>query len=107
LPLRLRDPLMAYLETQGFRHRAEPPPHVRVVFNLVDPDRPKPYRRKAQATFVVSLAQLEEMPQDVLKAGYPLLIRSMSNLLILFIPNGGETETHFITPEQGHYKLRE
>ena len=97
--------LKGYLEEQGFEYHAEPPPKVRVVFNLIDPQRPKAYRRKAQATFVVSLAELSERPADVLKAGYPMLVRSMSNLLVLFIPDGGGMRTHFITPEQGHYQL--
>jgi len=104
---RLRESLERYLESQGFHYWSEPPPHVRVVFNMVDAARPKPYRRKAQATFVVSLAELKERPDDVLKTAYPLLIRSMSNLLILFVPGANSLETHFITPEQGHYQLKE
>ena len=104
---RLSQALGGYLESRGFRFWAEPPPNVRVVFNMIDAARPRPYRRKAQATFVVSLAELDGKPEDVLKTGYPLLIRSLSNLLVLFIHAGGRLETHFITPEQGHYELKE
>lgn len=107
IPNRLRAALEPYLQARGFQHYDRPPDHVRVVFNLVDAERCRPYRRKAQATFVVSWVQLDRHPGDVLKAGYPLLIRSLSNLLVLFVPGAGRTETHFITPEQGHYQIHE
>ena len=42
----------------------------------------------------------------MLRFGYPLLIRSLSNVLVLFLPGADGPETHFITPEQGHYTLR-
>lgn len=107
IPNRLRAALEPYLQARGFRHYERPPANVRVVFNLIDEDRCRPYRRKAQATFVVSWVQLDRHPGDVLRAGYPLLIRSLSNLLVLFVPGADRIETHFITPEQGHYQIFE
>jgi hypothetical protein len=39
--------------------------------------------------------------------GYPLLVRSLSNLLIgLTGPEDSNPDAHFITPEQGHYRVR-
>lgn len=102
----LRESFKEYLQDRGFIYAEAPPDHVRVVFNLIDDKHPRPYRRKAQATFVVSWAEVGERPADVLRFGYPLLIRSLSNVLVLFLPGADGPETHFITPEQGHYTLR-
>jgi ribulose-5-phosphate 4-epimerase/fuculose-1-phosphate aldolase len=38
-----------------------------------------------------------------LERAYPLLVRSLSNLLVAIVGEGPEPETHFVTPEQGHY----
>ena len=102
----LRESFKEYLQDRGFIYAEAPPDHVRVVFNIIDDKHPRPYRRKAQATFVVSWAEVGERPADVLRFGYPLLIRSLSNVLVLFLPGADGPETHFITPEQGHYTLR-
>ncbi|MCG0238095.1 MAG: class II aldolase/adducin family protein [Firmicutes bacterium] len=78
----------------------------RLVINLTDPKRPRPYRRRSQATFVVSVVEVPAPPPDVLKAGYPILIRSLSNLLVYLVrPPDGGLRTHFVTLEQGSYAL--
>lgn len=102
------DGLCRALERHGHTagvHDGEAP---RLVINLTDPVRPRPFRRRAQATFVVSVVEVPAAPADVLKAGYPILIRSLSNLLIYLVRRpGGGYDTHFVTLEQGTYPLTE
>jgi ribulose-5-phosphate 4-epimerase/fuculose-1-phosphate aldolase len=104
---------------QGIRSTMEARGHLFVedasqaslVLNFFPPEEPRPYRRRAQAVFVVSVTGLDggedQTIQDALPRGYPLLVRSLSNLLIgLTAPEVGDTDVHFITPEQGHYRVR-
>lgn len=102
----LLDGLKVSLRTRGYTFHHEPPPNIRLVLNAIDPDNPQPYRRKAQATFVVSIAETNEKPDNVLHFAYPRLVRSLSNLLVLVIRTDEGTETHFVTPEQGYYQLK-
>lgn len=102
----LLDGLKAYLRQKGYAFHHTPPPNIRLVLNAIDPDNPQPYRRKAQATFVVSVTEINEKPDNVLQFAYPKLVRSLSNLLVLVIHTDEGTETHFITPEQGYYQLK-
>ncbi|GGI98015.1 aldolase [Alicyclobacillus cellulosilyticus] len=78
---------------------------VRLVFNFIDPSQPRPYRRRAQATFVVSIAEADPPPANVLYAGYPLLVRSLANLLIYLVHGRDGIDTYFITLEQGCYPV--
>ncbi|NLG69080.1 MAG: class II aldolase/adducin family protein [Firmicutes bacterium] len=109
----LDSPVRQWL-AQGLRQELERRGHVyeeptsrdlRLVLNFVDPGRPRPYRRRARATFVCSVAEASEPPRDVLKAAYPLLIRSLSNLLLFVVPDGEQVRTYFVTLEQGYYEL--
>ncbi|MCL6547730.1 MAG: class II aldolase/adducin family protein [Alicyclobacillus sp.] len=97
------------LQRQGYRFvehpDREPDTDVRLVLNLVDPKSPRPYRRKAQATYVVTVAVSDEPVADVLRAGYPILVRALSNLLIYVIRQGRHFDTYFVTLEQGYYKV--
>lgn len=74
-----------------------------LVFHTVSPDRPRPFRRKSQATFVVGLIPWEYPLTNPLQQLYPLLVRSLANLVI-----GGsssEATTYLVTPELGNYSL--
>lgn len=82
-------------------------PGLRLVFNFIDPDRPRPYRRKAKAVFVVSLALVDEKPENVLRQAYPLLVRSLANLCIYLVRQGDHAQTYFVTLEQGYYPIPE
>ena len=74
-----------------------------VVFHALDPVRPRPFRRQSQATFVVGLVEGPPIPPaDSLKALYPVLIRSISNLLMYGAPG----HLLMVTPELGHYTVR-
>ena len=78
----------------------------RLVINFTDADNPRPYRRKAQGTFVVSVVGVDEEPTDILKTAYPILVRSLSNLLIFIVDDHGPLpKTYFVTLEQGYYTI--
>lgn len=70
------------------RHQycSRPPLDIRVVFNLADAQKPRPYRRRTQATFVITIVETdtahatEIVPlngrsngyQEILRVVYPL-----------------------------------
>ena len=78
---------------------------IRLVFNFVDPNVPRPFRRKAQATYVISVVETNEQPQNVLRAAYPTLIRTLSNLLVFIVNTDERLNTYFVTLEQGYYSV--
>lgn len=85
-------------------HEGEGTP--RLVVNFTSAERPRPVRRKAQGTFVVSVVEADEAPPDLLRAAYPVLIRSLSNLLIYIVgPADQPWKLYFITLEQGYYTI--
>src|SRR5680860_1084309 len=71
------------LVARGLHRRAEVGPDVQVVLHRIDPERTRPYRRKSAPTFVVALAEIAEPADDVLRAGYPLLVRALANLCVM------------------------
>jgi ribulose-5-phosphate 4-epimerase/fuculose-1-phosphate aldolase len=77
-----------------------------LVINLTSAERPRPYRRRSQATFVVGVVEVDQRPADILKAAYPLLVRTLSNLLVFITHVEGETQTYFVTLEQGYYTVK-
>jgi hypothetical protein len=80
-------------------------PDVRVVLNAVDAHAPRSFRRRSKDIFVVGTAELRDLPEDALKAGYTLLVRSLSNVFIPVVRNGSAPEAYFITMEQGFHKI--
>lgn len=84
-----------------------PSEQIRLVVNLVDVEQPRPVRRSGQGTFVVSLLEGRDDEPEVMKAAYPMLVRSLSNMVIFNTRVGGVLESHFITLEQGHYVVRQ
>ncbi len=79
-------------------------PGLRLVFNFIDPERPRVFRRRAKAVFVVSVALTRGRPENVLRQAYPLLVRSLANLLIYLVQDGA-VDTYFVTLEQGYYPI--
>jgi ribulose-5-phosphate 4-epimerase/fuculose-1-phosphate aldolase len=79
---------------------------VRLVLNMCDMDRLNLFRRSGQGTFVATIIEGYENDRDVMKTAYPILIRSLSNMVIYNTRVDGVLESHFITPEQGHYLVR-
>jgi ribulose-5-phosphate 4-epimerase/fuculose-1-phosphate aldolase len=87
------------LNTNHYRFDASPE-EPRLVLNFITPDSPQPYRRRAQATFVLSFMELPEIPAEPTKALYVYLVRALSNMLMVYVPGEG---AHFVTLELGHY----
>jgi probable F420-dependent oxidoreductase len=93
-------------ELNGYRRHTEPRPDTQVVLHIVDPDDPKPYRRRAAPTFVVAIGAQRERPADLLRTGYPLLVRALANLTVIVSGEGSQRRAEFVTLEQGTYGLQ-
>jgi ribulose-5-phosphate 4-epimerase/fuculose-1-phosphate aldolase len=89
----------------GYTEVGAPGPEVAVVLHFVDPDAARPYRRKNAPTFVVALAEFDETPADVLRTGYPLLVRGLANLCVMLSPDESGSIAQFVTLEQGTYAV--
>ena len=72
------------------------------VLNMFDPDDPKAFRRGSRGTYSAAFYELSETPDDVLKASYPMLVRTLSNVVLLRIPGEG---VWFTTMERGTYHV--
>ncbi|HEV3450156.1 MAG TPA: class II aldolase/adducin family protein [Acidimicrobiia bacterium] len=94
------DGLTRALAASGYEPRDAPGPDTQVVLHALDLAHPRPYRRKRAPTFVVALAALPERPDDLLRTGYPLLVRGLANLAVL-VSDEGRPAAHFVTLEQG------
>jgi Class II Aldolase and Adducin N-terminal domain len=99
------DGLRRLMLERGYHELPEAGPEVQVVLNRIDAERPRPYRRKSAPTFVVAVADVGEPPDDVLRAGYPLLVRALANLAVM-VSDDGAPAAHFVTLEQGRYFVR-
>lgn len=91
--------LKSALFDRGFVFQ-EAPETPQLVLNCVSEREPKPYRRKAQATLVVSLLELARLPKDPITSLYPYLVRALSNMLLAYVPGEGAA---FLTLELGRY----
>ena len=90
---------------QAGHELSEPVPGVGLVFSHVDVEHLRPFRRHAQATYVIALLRLDGTPEDFLRTAYPYMIRSLANLLIAVVGPENETETYFLTLERGYYRI--
>jgi ribulose-5-phosphate 4-epimerase/fuculose-1-phosphate aldolase len=97
--------LRAVMLDQGYTEVEAPGPDVAVVLHFVDPEAAKPYRRRNAPTFVVVLAEFDETPGDVLRTGYPLLVRGLANLCVMVSPSDDGSIAQFVTLEQGTYAI--
>jgi ribulose-5-phosphate 4-epimerase/fuculose-1-phosphate aldolase len=77
-------------------------PDAEIVFNFINPEKPKPFRRRQRSTYVTIVHALPAPPDDALKVEYPLMVRGLANLGMLVVP--GEA-CHFVTPERGVYSV--
>ena len=71
-----------------------------LVVNLIDVEEPRPFRRRSRGTFVAGLAGLTADPADPLRETYPLLVRSLSNVVLCHVEGRG---VWFTTMERGSY----
>jgi len=104
---RFAQQLRETLQDLGHHYHDRVTEDVTLVVNFTDAKRPRAFRRRSQAVFVVSVVEVDEEPEDVLKTAYPLLIRTLSNLLLYLVNHDDGWTTHFVTLEQGTYSIPE
>src|SRR5690606_11516384 len=101
--------MLQALVKAGAESTTDPEDDLNLVINLLDAERPRPFRRKGQGTFVVGVVSSTERQEEMLRLTYPYLIRSLSNLLIYLVrpePDATRpTEVWFVTPERGNYSI--
>lgn len=97
--------LKEVFSSKGYRYTEDPNDDLQLVFNVVNEERPRPFRRKAQATFVVSIMESSQDRDNHFEAAYPNLVRSLSNHFIYIVHSKDSTIVSFVTPEQGFYQI--
>ena len=99
----MQEGIAAVMDRHG-HERTDDPMDARLVFHRVRPETPRPFRRRARATFVVGVAEGPRY-DNTLQATYGLLVRSLSNLLIYGQIDGvGGLRAEMVTPELGCYE---
>jgi ribulose-5-phosphate 4-epimerase/fuculose-1-phosphate aldolase len=91
----------AVFERDGFE-RVDDIADADFVLNMFDAADPKAFRRQSRGTYSASFYELGEVPDDVLKTSYPMLVRTLANVVVLHVPGGG---VWFTTMERGTYKI--
>ncbi len=72
------------------------------VLNMFDAADPKAFRRASRGTYSASFYELPAVPEDVLKTSYPMLVRTLANVVVLHVPGEG---VWFTTMERGTYRI--
>ena len=72
-----------------------------LVLHVIDPEHPKTFRRRARSTYVAAVCELPASGRPQLVDTYPLLVRSLSNIVLCATPDG----TWFTTMERGFYHV--
>src|SRR4051812_47019912 len=89
-------------ERRSYGFDTDENPDAEVVFNFINVDKPKPFRRRRRSTYVSIVSALAEPPDDALKYEYPLMVRGLANLGMLVVPGDA---CYFVTPERGFYSV--
>ena len=103
---RLVGGLTTAMDDAGYSQLDAPGPTTNVVLHSMDADAPRPFRRKAAPTFVIAIAELADIPEDrteLLRIGYPLLVRGLANLCVMVCDTPDGLLVRFVTLEQGVY----
>lgn len=79
----------------------------RIVLHVAEKDAPRPFRRRAQATFVVAIVEGPTPDGPVLPALYPLLVRALANMLLYIISDAGVSRAYVVTLEQGYFTVED
>jgi ribulose-5-phosphate 4-epimerase/fuculose-1-phosphate aldolase len=98
--------LAEIMRNAGYEELDEPGPETNVVLHAIDATAAKPFRRKAAPTFVIAIAELDAIPDDreeLLRTGYPLLVRALANLCVMVSETDDGLVVRFVTLEQGTY----
>jgi len=99
------DGIRKKLEERGHSFRSDPN-EAALVFNFADPEDARSFRRRAQAVYVVTVSPVAAPFGGPMEKGYPILVRTLSNLLIGLVDENESLPTsHFVTLEQGHYTV--
>lgn len=98
-------------QRHGHIYEKEVREDTKLVFNFTTAENPRAFRRRSQAIFVVSVIEAQHIAptqEEAFKAAYPLLIRSLSNLLLYSVPrrDGTQRDTYFVTLERGIYSVK-
>ncbi|WP_124726684.1 class II aldolase/adducin family protein [Staphylospora marina] len=104
---RFKEQMKQRLEATGYVPGDESGEDIRIVLNAVDPDHPRHFRRKGKGTFVVTVAESDRPMGHVLRTAYPVLVRSLGNLLIWLDRSADPANMWFVTLEQGCYSIPE
>jgi ribulose-5-phosphate 4-epimerase/fuculose-1-phosphate aldolase len=72
------------------------------VLNMFDAADPKAFRRASRGTYSAAFYELPDPPEDALKESYPMLVRTLSNVVLLRVPGKG---VWFTTMERGTYHV--
>ena len=72
------------------------------VLNMFDVADPRAFRRASRGTYSAAFYELPEAPTDALKESYPMLVRTLSNVVLLRVPGEG---VWFTTMERGTYHV--
>ena len=100
---RLLDALREALENAGVAAAAEGNEgEASLVLNVVDPQAPKPFRRKSRGTFAAALYERSDEP--TLESEYPMLVRALANIAVSYVEGRG---VWFTTMERGFYHVEE
>jgi ribulose-5-phosphate 4-epimerase/fuculose-1-phosphate aldolase len=99
------DGLSAAFAANGYHRQESTATDTQVVLHVVDASAPKPYRRRAAPTFVIGIGAVSERPDDLLRTGYPLLVRALANLAVV-VSNDDGIRAEFVTLEQGTYSVQ-
>ncbi len=91
----------AVFERDGFE-RVDDIADADFVLNMFDASEPKAFRRQSRGTYSASFYELPDVPDDVLKTSYPMLVRTLANVVVLHVPGAG---VWFTTMERGTYKI--
>jgi ribulose-5-phosphate 4-epimerase/fuculose-1-phosphate aldolase len=97
-----REELRREWERRGYDLVTGDDPDAAVIFNFIDPAKPKPFRRRRRATYVIVVHTTPRRPAHVIKHEYPIMVRALANLGLLVVPGDG---CYFVTPEQGFYEV--
>jgi ribulose-5-phosphate 4-epimerase/fuculose-1-phosphate aldolase len=100
------DGLAAVLRARGLEETS-PDRAPRIVLHLADREAPRAFRRRAQATFVVGVVEGPAPEGAVLPALYPLLVRTLANMLIYVVADAVPSRAYVVTLEQGYFVVED
>src|SRR3970282_1248619 len=87
------------------REETRPAKSRRSSRHSADRARPRPFRARAQASFVVSIVEGPAPEAEVLPALYPFIVRTLGNMVLYLLPDGDGVVADVVTLEQSYLLL--